>query len=256
MASDPTVRRLEDPAELRVLLERDPDLHLYALADLDPLLWPRTAWYGGAGEVVLGWFGVDPPCFVAMTRRPRRMGALLSRLGEALPPRMYLHTAPGCETALQDLYELERTGGSLRMMLRAEPPAAAAGFLEPGHLGELEALYREAYPDGWFDPRTLATGRYAGLWRGGRLVSVAGVHAWSPGMGVAALGNIATHPDWRGRGLARTCTAALCRRLRQDGIARIGLNVDRENGAALRCYEALGFRAALGFEEWTAVRRS
>lgn len=255
----PGVRRLEEAADVLPFLREDPELHLYALADLDPLAWPEVAFFERDGQVLMGWYGADPPCYMALSRDVVRMRELVRCMAPALPPRMYLHLTRGCHHPLQEWYDLERTGLMQKMLLQGPLPAAGepAEELEPRHHKELRALYEVAYPDGWFDPRTLATRRYVGLRREGGLVAVAGVHAWSPSLGVAALGNIATHPSWRGQGLARTCVAGLCALLRdRDGIARVGLNVRRDNEAAIRCYEGLGFRPVADYEEWTAVRRS
>ena len=83
-------------------------------------------------------------------------------------------------------------------------------LLGESDLLELDELYRAAYPGTWFTPRMLATGRYVGIRHDGRLACVAGVHVYSPTWGVAALGNVATLPELRGRGLARAACAALC----------------------------------------------
>jgi hypothetical protein len=64
---------------------------------------------------------------------------------------------------------------------------------------ELLALYAASYPGNWFVPRMLETGFYFGIRRGRALVSVAGVHVFSPQYKVAALGNITTRPDARGQ---------------------------------------------------------
>lgn len=55
------------------------------------------------------------------------------------------------------------------------------------------------------------------------------------------LGSIGTHPQWRGRGLAATVTAALTRMgLAQSGQVSLGLYAD--NAAARRVYLRLGYR--------------
>ena len=95
----------------------------------------------------------------------------------------------------------------------------------------------------------LATGRYVGIREDGRLVCVAGVHVYSPVFGVAALGNVATLPSLRGRGLARGACAALCRLLLEDGIETIALNVRADNAAAIASYATLGFEPAAEYVE-------
>jgi predicted GNAT family acetyltransferase len=71
---------------------------------------------------------------------------------------------------------------------------------------------------------------------------------------VAALGNVATLPEARGRGLATAACARLCRVLLEDGIETIGLNVQAENDAAVRAYTKLGFRVVAPYVEVTLAR--
>ena len=122
-------------------------------------------------------------------------------------------------------------------------------------LEELTAFYATAYPGTWFVPRMLETGRYVGIREAGRLVCVAGVHVCSPTWSVAALGNVATLPAFRGRGLARGACAALCRLLLDDGIETIGLNVRADNEAAIRSYTRLGFESVAEYTEASLAAR-
>ena len=112
---------------------------------------------------------------------------------------------------------------------------------DESYLPELQAFYREVYPENWFSPRMLATQRYYGIRLEGKIVSVAGVHVYSPAYDAAVLGNVATHPRMRGHGLARLACARLCHELLQDGIHNIGLVVHAHNTSAIAVYQALGF---------------
>jgi predicted GNAT family acetyltransferase len=120
-------------------------------------------------------------------------------------------------------------------------------------LAEVTEFYQRSYPGNWFDPRMLETGQYFGLREQGALVSVAGVHVYSPQYRVAALGNIATLPDCRGQGFARRVTAAVCRSL-LSSVDYIGLNVKADNSPAIRCYQRLGFETVTSYGEF-ALRR-
>ena len=96
----------------------------------------------------------------------------------------------------------------------------------------------------------LETGQFVGIEdRVGQLVCVAGVHVYSPAYRVAALGNITTHPDYRGQGLAAAATAALCKRIFSD-VDVIGLNVRSDNTAAIRAYHKVGFTKVADYDEW------
>ena len=121
--------------------------------------------------------------------------------------------------------------------------------LTPEHLSEVGQFYSEAYPGNWFEPRMLHSGQYFGIREEGKLVSVAGVHVYAPSQGVAGLGNIATHPDYRGRGLGTAVTARLCESL-LESVETVGLNVVAHNQAAISCYEKLGFVPHAHYEEF------
>jgi predicted GNAT family acetyltransferase len=63
------------------------------------------------------------------------------------------------------------------------------------------------------------------------------------------LGNITTHPDYRGRGYGRIVTAGVCKSLLSE-IDHIGLNVKADNASAIRCYEKLGFEVIGSYGEF------
>ena len=121
--------------------------------------------------------------------------------------------------------------------------------LGPDDLDEVLAFYAMAYPGTWFEPRMLETRRYVGIRDSGGLACVAGVHVWSPEWRVAALGNVATLPEARGRGLATAACAHLCRILLEDGVDTISLNVRADNAAAIAAYQRLGFAQAADYVE-------
>ena len=131
--------------------------------------------------------------------------------------------------------------------------------LGPDRLDELREFYRVAYAPRevggtFFAPYMLETGCYVGIRERGRLVSVAGVHVYSPRYRVAALGNIVTRPESRGRGLARATTAGVLTLLR-GRADNVGLNVKTDNAPAIRCYELLGFRPVCEYTEGIFTRR-
>jgi RimJ/RimL family protein N-acetyltransferase len=250
---------IHDRSTLAAYFRRRPALHLYEFGDLGPFFWPHTTWYAFATgadieECVLVYSGSDLPVLIAMAEAPLdRMRDLLAAIRSRLPARLYAHLTPGLIDLLEPDYKVEPRGAHLRM--RLSRPEVVQRFDRGGTtpLGradreDLEAFYRTAYPGNWFDPRMLDTGVYHGIRQNGRLVGVAGVHVHSPEYRVAALGNIATHPDLRGRGIGTAVTAAVCRQL-LDQVDLIGLNVHEENATAIRCYERLGFERCASYQE-------
>jgi len=59
-----------------------------------------------------------------------------------------------------------------------------------------------------------------------------------------------TSPPFRGRGLASRILAALAHEAARRGIARVFLQVEQGNDAALRLYGKAGLRPAWGYEYW------
>jgi ribosomal protein S18 acetylase RimI-like enzyme len=116
-------------------------------------------------------------------------------------------------------------------------------------LKKINELYLSAYPHNWFDSRMIKTGKYFGYFESGLLVGIAGIHVYSPEYRIAALGNIATHPDFRGRRIAYKVTSALCNDLKKSSDI-IGLNVKSDNKAAIKCYQNIGFEIRSSFDEY------
>ncbi|MET7964991.1 GNAT family N-acetyltransferase [Micromonospora zamorensis] len=255
-----TVRPEHDRAVLARLLGRDPVLHAYQLGDLDDFFWPYTSWFRRGEQVALLYRGVDPPTLLAFAAPAdtAALAALLADLAPALPARLYAHLSPGLSDVLARSFRLDSGGAHHRMALtdpaRLSTVRPEGVVLGAADLPGLRRLYARAYPGNWFDPRMVDTGQYLGVREGGELVAVAGVHVWSPVYRVAALGNVTTHPRWRGRGLGAAVVAALCVRLRET-VEHVTLNVKADNRAAVRLYERVGFTRVADYEEWTLTAR-
>ena len=248
-----------DKEQIRGFLHRDPDLHIYELGDLDDFDWPFTRWFGwatdgGVEDVALLYTQPSVPVLIAIAdARDGTMEALVEGILDELPGRVYVHVTAPLLNVLARRYAVQAAEPHLKLALARrdllEAEAADVVILAEDDVDELGELYAAAYPGTWFEPRLLATRRYVGIRRDGRLACVAGVHVHSPRWGVAALGNVATLPELRGRGLARGACAALCGLLLEDGIDTIGLNVHRDNEAAVRAYTRLGFEPVAEYVE-------
>jgi ribosomal protein S18 acetylase RimI-like enzyme len=258
--------QLHDARSIEAFLRRDVWLNLYQLGDLDRAFFGHTTWHarleqGTIMALALLYSGLTLPCLLALGADSEPLGALLGALPPLLPPRFYCHLTPGIGFALRDAYRLAPRGRHFKMALRdlaraTESSARDAVRLGPEHREEVRAFYDASYPGHWFDAQLLETGCYFGRRAAGQLVGVAGVHVLSRAQRVAALGNVATRPDARGRGHARALMARVCGELRAENVQYIGLNVQADNAAAIRCYEHLGFEVVAEYEEHSATLRA
>lgn len=261
-----------DRDALEHFLRRDAASHVYALADLDDFFWPDTTWYTGweHGRVVAVCLVLDklsiPVVHALCPGDPSPAQALLSSILGELPGRFFANLGLDLVASFRPHWHIASQRVFQKMILAEPPPPPPGGTaalepLTPRHLDELLDFYlRDAYGPGesdarFFEPYMLAVGPYFGHREGGRLVAAGGVHLVSERYRVAALGNIATHPAHRRRGLGRSITAAICEQL-AGRVDLVGLNVMTSNTAAIRCYEALGFRKCCEYLEGVFERRS
>jgi ribosomal protein S18 acetylase RimI-like enzyme len=236
---------------------------VYSLGDLDDFFWPYTTWYGWRADgelkdVAMIYVSRTLPTLVAISQQPAVMRGLLGEITPLLPETFYAHLSPGVEQVFGKTHGIESQGPHYKMALHdaalaRQVDGSAAVRLMSHDSADLIRLYQESYPGNWFDLRVLQTGQYFGVRRDGRLVSVAGVHAYSERYGVAAIGNIVTHPDYRRRGYARQATARLCQSVLQK-VKHVGLNVKADNDAAIGCYAGLGFEIVAPYAEFTITR--
>jgi len=182
-----------------------------------------------------------------------RFGSLLENLLDLLPERFHCHFQEKSGDVFRSRYREKSRGRHLKMRMGEFTPTSDIDNnrvvrLDSSHEAHLHELYDVAYPDGYFDSRMLATGKYFGCLVDDRVLAVAGVHVCSDEYKVGVLGSIATHPDHRGRGLATALTSHLTAELVNEGKL-ICLNVKADNVPAIRCYEKLGFETIHEYEE-------
>ncbi len=246
------VERLNEKAEIRRRLAREPAWSLFALADLDDALFRDCEWWGVGDGLALVFHGISiRPIFVLGDAAQTR------ELLEAIrTPWGYLNLKAHQTSAADGLYRYRERHEMHRMLVDDFQPRA--GTVEPlgaGARTEIERLYATGDGGGIaFSPFQLGSGFFRGIRRGGELVAVGGVLAVSCEESVAGVGNIFTRPDCRGQGLAQVVTSAVVSALRAAGIHTIGLNVESGNTAAVRAYEAIGFRSCFRYYEGMADR--
>ncbi|HEY6506572.1 MAG TPA: GNAT family N-acetyltransferase [Vicinamibacterales bacterium] len=243
--------RLTDKSEIRTLLRRDPAWSLYALGDLAPPMFSKTLWFAPDLTLVVQDYGT----------------AILFAMGPG-SVREALECVAGpvhLQVKRDALDEVARRAvvSSKRLMWRMtwagdRPPSPGVGTTRLGasDVPALQALYADGYSSGespdFFFPSMVADGVFYGIYEGTALVAAAGTHLLAREEGAAAIGNVYTRHDRRGRGLGRFATSAVLAEL--SGIETIGLNVRVDNDAALHLYESLGFARRCEFYEALATR--
>jgi ribosomal protein S18 acetylase RimI-like enzyme len=174
------------------------------------------------------------------------------------PPEVALHIRPEILPLVERHYARLRVEPVLRMAL-GEPMLADSGVARPlaaSDLGSLERLYADGAftresPD-FFLPSMVEDGCFFGVWQDNELVAGAGTHLVSPGEKVAAVGNVYTRRDHRGRGLGKSVTSAVVRSLLRRGIDTISLSVREANLSAISVYEQIGFVRHCSFLDGSA----
>jgi ribosomal protein S18 acetylase RimI-like enzyme len=261
---------LHAKSEIEAFLRQSPFLHLYELGDLDDFFWPYTTWYALKDsnttsvikpeaycikQIVLFYIGVELPVLLGFTESSsEEMSQLLEAIEHFLPRRFYAHLNAETVKVFAKNYQIHPHGIHYKLGLTTpsyldKVDTSTVQRLLQSDKQDLEELYRLSYPGNWFDPRMLETGHYYGIRQKGMLVSVAGVHVYSPQYKVAALGNVTTHPDFRKQGLATQVCAKLCKSL-LNNVNYIGLNVKADNQSAISCYEQLGFQQIATYGEY------
>jgi RimJ/RimL family protein N-acetyltransferase len=125
--------------------------------------------------------------------------------------------------------------------------------LQPADIADLNRLYGLGFA-GWLPSDSIANGVSYGVRSGGRLVAAAGTHVISREARMAAVGNVMTHVDFRGRGYAKATTSAVTQELLRT-CDDVVLNVRSDNPPALAAYRAIGYFEHNRFEERLAHRR-
>ena len=243
-------------------LRKNVYLHIYSIGDLDDFFWSDTTWYGWQedGEiqaVTLLYTVSSESTLLALSKQQDVMWDLVQSIFRFLPERFNAHLSPAVAEAVERHCETESHGKHYKMGLKYKTllhdiDCSHVIRLTEDDLEDMLGLYEESYPGNWFNARMLQTKQYFGLRIENRLVSIAGVHVYSRKYKVAALGNIVTHPDYRGKGFAKAVTAGLCQSL-SEHVDHIGLNVKADNAAAIALYEKLGFEIVSTYYEYVVL---
>jgi ribosomal protein S18 acetylase RimI-like enzyme len=256
-ASDLIARPTRDREGLLRFLAQDRLYAAYAIADMDDREFGRTRWgvaldEGTTVAVCMEYSGLSPqPLFVMGDPAGVRV-----ILGSVIRTRTaYLAAMPEHIPAVAELYRVDPGPRMVRMWVDRStftPVIGEAVRLDAADTRHLNRLY-ELGLTAWLPSESISSGVYYGVRRGGRLVAAAGTHVVSPMYGMAAVGNVFTHRDMRGRGFAKSVTSAVTAELLET-VDIVVLNVRSDNAPAVAAYNALGYQPHTFFEE-RLVRR-
>lgn len=254
-----------DFATIRRILAVDPVWSAYALADLQPAFLPYTHWSIGqsaAGEgLALLFTALTPPILLTVGPAAAVAGALAQA---ELPAQVFISAQEAHYPALAAWYDFgDRIHPMWRMTPKEKdqvslPKLKALVRLSPTHGEQLKALYSQGgeFAPSFFDPYQLQDGVYFGVTgETGELLAAGGTHILARQEGVAAIGNMYTRPDQRGKGYAGAVFQAIVATLQAEGFTNIFLNVDQRNTTARKLYERYGFTVYCPFLEGVGVKR-
>ncbi|MHB8577015.1 MAG: GNAT family N-acetyltransferase [Dehalococcoidia bacterium] len=258
------VETLTTPDRIRALLEPRRLYAAYAVGQLAPDLFPLVdCWRAedaAGGTAALALFSRGG------------LGDALFMMGEAdvLEALLSLHPGPRqnyvtCEPSHLDImrrfYRLASERPMLRMSVRSDAFRAVAPQSEAvvrrmfGTDARLvNRLYCSEGSPTYYTSQQIEAGLYYGVVVDQRLVAVAGTHVVSPEEGIAVVGNVFTHPRWRGHGYATVATSATTAHLLRT-CRDVVLTVDPENTPAVRAYDRLGYRTDSRLIEAAVTRR-
>ena len=254
-----TIVETDDREWLAHRLQRDRYNAAYALAQLDDDAWPEAAYYvcqTPQGESV-----------VCHSRAGLGQATTLAGPVDGVSATLLLHPGfpttfaigdPDHASALESVYTFRQVKRMMRMMVDRDtfrPNRRAAQPMVAAHVDLLNRLYNAEGEPAHYRGSHIGEGCYWGVVDEDRLVAVAGTHAIGITHGIAILGNVFTHPRYRGRGHGTTVTSAVTAALLEQ-VGEVVLSVDPDNAPAVRAYRNLGYRHVGHIIEASATRHA
>jgi ribosomal protein S18 acetylase RimI-like enzyme len=253
-----TVSAVADPQAIRRLLAPDPAYTAYALAQLDPVHFPNNKWYladGPTGQALL-------------VHSRSALGNALFALGDPASLDVALSLHPGPRFAFGSLmlehkpvvgrvFLMTRPQLMLRMAVTADtftPVTVDTRRLTPVDVNAVNRLYSLEGGAAAYRAEHLDNAVYHGIYEGRHLIAIAGTHVVSTVERIAVVGNVFTHPRYRGQGLATAVTSAVT----ADLVAfcdLVALTVEQANTPAVKVYQSLGYQTRCQLHETPLVRK-
>jgi ribosomal protein S18 acetylase RimI-like enzyme len=246
------IRTLSAKTEILSILAADRLYAAYPLGDLTDGLFEQCEWVVAERDepvaLAMTFNGLMTPSLFVMGQSDGVSALLRSKVHVQ---EAHLTLRMEHEQAVATVYELSDVRRMHRMYVdrqRFKASSIETERLHSSDLSTLNDLYRWGGP-GFFAAYQLEQGVYYGARAGGKLIAAAGTHVVAPEYGIAAVGNVYTHPDYRGRGYATACTGAVTAELLTMGCSTVVLNVRQDNTPAVRAYQRLGYTVHCPFIE-------
>lgn len=237
--------------------QKDEVLFSYHIGDLDDYFFNDcqwTCWYTDSAKIqecILIYSGGETASVLAFGLTDN-FSQLLNKTLPLLPPKFYCHFQKPMLPIFLENYNFKTLGIHYKMNLKnfnsQQDKNIKIVKLDSSSNNDLLKLYQQAYPENYYNQRMLGTGKYYASIVDKQIASVSGVHVYSDKYKIAVLGNITTHPDFRGQGLSTKVTSKLLSELDLENMT-VCLNVKADNFAAIKSYEKLGFEKIHEYEE-------
>lgn len=252
------IESLTDPSRIRPILQHNRAYAAYAIAQLDRQMFDDNEWYRSSG-----------PAGSALVLHSRSgLGRAMFAIGEAAALDAALSLHPGPRFAFGSLYPdhrrvvekyfvMTRPQTMFRMSVTKDSFNVVPGEarrLRGVDVAAVNRIYSVEGGPAAYRPSHLEEGVYYGIEVDGRIVSVAGTHVVSRAEGVAVVGNVFTHPRYRGGGLATEVTSAVTQEV-LDYCDLVVLTVEEQNSPALNIYLKLGYETQCTLHETPLIRK-
>lgn len=252
------IERVTDAGTIRALLEPEKAYAAYALAQLEPHLFPLNDWYNAKG--------LSGGALVAHSRSGLGQALFANGDPDAVDAILSLH--PGARFSfgsfrlqhrpvIERYFLTTRPQTMLRMAVSREtfvPTEGVTRRLSGSDIVSVNRLYSSEGGPGAYRPSHIEEGVYYGVWMRGGLAAIAGTHAVSLAEGIGVVGNVFTDPRYRGRGLAKVTTSAVTTHLLKT-CPLVVLTVEANNEPGVRAYARLGYHVECALHETPLIRK-